>query len=559
MAISKNGKWWENSTVYQIYPKSFFDSNGDGIGDIEGVRRKLGYIRSLGVDIIWLCPYLKSPQADNGYDVSDYYEIDPIFGNKEDLRKLIDECHAVGLRFVMDMVTNHSSDEHEWFKKALAGDEKYMGYYYFKDPVDGQEPNNWESIFGGSAWEYVPSLNKYYLHLFHRKQPDLNWTNPEVVDNIVRVMKYWGEFGVDGFRLDAINYLYKDPAFPNVETRPGQKYGFGGQYYSSKPQVNGYFARLNREVFMPFDMMTVAEVGDMEPERAREYCGKDQPEIDMVYMYDMLNFDQEGYDKFKPIPFDVKKFKDVIFRWQDEFRDVGRMALFLSNHDQTRSVGRFGDDSPRFRYRSARAQALTMYMLKGTPYIYQGEELAMSFLDYEKIEDFNDIEVEFTYNENVVKRGEPFEKWLRLYNTRSRDCGRSPMQWDDSPNAGFSAGTPWQKVNGEYVWNNVAAQEEDPASTLNFYRKLLALRKTLKSVQYGAVTPFDRDSRSTFCYIRICEDEVCVCRSNFTGDDAKTVLPEGEYEILLSNTGREGTVKGEVLLAPYEADFARRK
>jgi oligo-1,6-glucosidase len=559
MANSSSGKWWENATVYQIYPKSFFDSNGDGIGDIEGVRRKLGYIKSLGVDIIWLCPYLKSPQADNGYDVSDYYEIDPIFGNKEDLRKLIDECHATGLRFVMDMVTNHSSDEHEWFKKARAGDEKYMDYYYFKDPVDGREPNNWESIFGGSAWEYVPSLNKYYLHLFHRKQPDLNWTNPEVVDNVVRVMKYWGEFGVDGFRLDAINYLYKDPAFPSVETRPGQKYGFGGQYYSSKPQVNEYFARLNRDVFTPFDMMTVAEVGDMDPERAREYCGKYQPEIDMVYMYDMLNFDQEGYDKFKPVPFEVKKFKETIFRWQDEFRDVGRMALFLSNHDQTRNVGRFGDDSPRYRYRSSQAQALAMYMLKGTPYIYQGEELAMSFLDYEKIEDFNDIEVEFTYGEKVVKGGEPFEKWLRLYNTRSRDIGRSPMQWDDSENAGFSTGKPWQKVNGEYVKVNVAAEDKDPASTLNFYRKLLPLRKTLKSVQYGSVTPFDYDSESTFCYVREYEDEVTVCRSNLTARRTRTPLPEGEYEILLSNTGRSGRLSGSIELMPYEALLAIRK
>ena len=380
-----------------------------------------------------------------------------------------------------------------------------------------------------------------------------------MVDSIIRIMKYWAEFGVDGFRLDAINYLYKDPAFPNVETRPGQKYGFGGRYFSSKPQVNGYFARLNREVFGPYDMMTVAEVGDMDPERAREYCGKDQPEIDMVYMYDMLNFDQEGYDKFKPLPFDVKKFKETLFRWQDEFRDVGRMALFLSNHDQTRSVGRFGDDSPRYRYRSSQAQALTMYMLKGTPYIYQGEELAMSYLDYERIEDFNDIEVEFTYNERVLKGGEPFEKWLRLYNTRSRDIGRSPMQWDDSPNAGFSTGTPWQKVNGEYVTVNVEAEDKDPDSTLNFYRKLLPLRKTLKSVQYGSVTPFDADSRSTFCYIREYEDEMTVCRSNFTAQETETMLPEGEYEVLLSNTDRRGTVSGKIALAPYEAVFARKK
>ncbi len=550
--LKKEKNWWMDASVYQIYPKSFYDKNGDGFGDLQGVRRKLPYIKSLGVDIIWLCPFFKSPQADNGYDISDYFSIDSIFGDMDDLRRLIDDCHALDLKFVMDMVANHTSDEHEWFKKALSGDKRYMDYYYFRDPVNGHAPSNWASVFGGSAWECVPSLDKYYLHLFHKKQPDLNWENKEVVDNIIAIMKHWAEFGVDGFRLDAINYLYKEPSFPDVATDPGSEYGFATEHYANKPRVNDHFARLNREVFAPYNLMTVAEVAYISPETAREYCGINRPELDMLYIFDLLNFDQEGFDKFSPVPFDVKSFKDAVFTWQREMGKFGHLALFLSNHDQPRNVGRFGDDSDQWRDKSAKMQANAMYMLKGTPYIYQGEELGMTRLDYDDISEFHDVEVLSTYDEKVTRGGESREKWLSLFNSRSRDCGRSPMQWDDSRNAGFTTGTPWQKVNGNYKKINVSRQENDKDSVLNFYRKLLRLRKSLISVQKGDVAPICPESPDTFCYLRRYEKETVVSLNNFKPFISGVSLPEGEFSVLLSNSGRTGKISGEITLQPYE-------
>ena len=552
MILEKEKNWWQDAAVYQIYPKSFYDSNGDGYGDIEGIRQKLPYIKNLGVDVIWVCPFFKSPQADNGYDISDYFSVDERFGTMEDLRRLIDDCHAMGLKFVLDLVANHTSDEHPWFKKALSGDEKYMNYYYFKDPVDGHEPSNWASVFGGSAWEYVPRLDKYYLHLFHKKQPDLNWENKEVVDRVINIMQHWAQYGVDGFRLDAINYLYKEPDFPDVEPMPGSKYGFANQHYANKPKVNEHFARLNREVFAPYNMMTVAEVAYIEPETAREYCGKHQPELDMLYIFDLLNFDQDGFDKFSPLPFDVKAFKQTIFHWQKEMSEIGRLALFFSNHDQARSVSRFGDDSDQYRDLLAKMQGNAMYMLKGTPYIYQGEELGMTNLSYEKIEDFCDVEVMNTWQEKVIEGGEPAEKWLALFNSRSRDCGRSPMQWTEEANAGFTAGTPWQKVNSNYPKINAAAQEKDEKSTLNFYRKLLRVRKALKSVQQGSVTPFDMESENTFCYAREYEGETVISVNNFKNVTCRVKLPRGSFRVLLSNYGDVAKLRDTVTLRPFE-------
>ena len=552
MILEKDNAWWKDASVYQIYPKSFYDSNNDGVGDLEGIRQKLPYIKSLGVDVIWLCPFFKSPQADNGYDISDYFAVDYRFGNLDDLRKLIDDCHSMGLKFVMDLVANHTSDEHEWFQKALAGDEKYMNYYYFRDPVDGHAPSNWASVFGGGAWEYVPHLNKYYLHLFHKKQPDLNWENKEVVDQVIGIMKHWAEFDVDGFRLDAINYLYKEPDFPNVEPMPGSEFGFATQHYANKPRVNEHFARLNREVFSPYNMMTVAEVAYLDKEIAQEYCGKNQPELDMIYIFDLINFDQEGFDKFSPIPFDVRAMKDTIFTWQENMKDVGHLALYLSNHDQPRNVSRFGNDSDKYRDLSASMNANAMYMLKGTPYIYQGEEIAMTSLDYTDIDDFDDVEVKIAYEDKVVKNGENPEKWLNLFNTRSRDGGRSPMQWNSSEYGGFSNVKPWQKVNGNYNKINVELQDKDAKSTLNFYRKLLKVRKTLKSIHYGTTTPFDKDSDKTFCYIREFEDETVISVNNFSSEEVKVNLPNGKFTVLLSNYNDINSIENEITLRPYE-------
>ena len=552
MLLKKDKNWWKDASVYQIYPKSFYDSNNDGTGDLEGVRQKLPYIKSLGVDVIWLCPFFKSPQADNGYDIADYLSIDPRFGEMKDLRNLIDDCHSMGLKFVMDLVANHTSDEHEWFKKALEGDEKYMNYYYFRDPVNGHAPSNWASVFGGGAWEYVPHLNKYYLHLFHKKQPDLNWENKEVVDNVIKIMQHWAEFGVDGFRLDAINYLYKEPDFPDVEPMPGSEFGFATEHYANKPRVNEHFARLNREVFTPYNMMTVAEVAYLENEIAQQYCGKYQPEIDMLYIFDLLNFDQEGYDKFAPKKFDVRDLKKAIFEWQENMRNEGHIALFFSNHDQARSVSRFGNDSDEYRDLSSKMNGNAMYMLKGTPYLYQGEEIGMTSLDYKTIDDFNDAEIHIAYEENVIKNGEDEAKWINLFNTRSRDGGRSPMQWSSEENGGFTKGTPWQKVNGNYNKINVELQDKDENSTLNFYRKLFKTRKQLKSVIYGTVTPFDVDSDKTMCYAREFEDEKVLSINNFSGENVNVSLPEGKYRVLLSNYNDIEEISDRIELRPYE-------
>lgn len=552
MILEKEKNWWQNISVYQIYPKSFYDSNGDGYGDINGIREKLPYIKSLGVDAVWVCPFFKSPQADNGYDVADYCSTDPIFGKTEDVLALIDECHNIGLKFIMDFVGNHTSDEHEWFQKALAGDEKYMEYYYFRDGKNGKEPCNWASVFGGSAWEYVPSLDKYYLHTFHKKQPDLNWNNKEVVDEIISVMKWWAEKGVDGFRLDAFNYLDKDLSFPDVEVPGGEKYGFGSRHYACRPLVNDHYRRLNREVFEPYNLMTVAEVAYAGADTVREYTGKDRREINMAYMFDMLDFDQEMFDKFSPLPFNAKAFRDCIFNWQKELSDDGRMALFISNHDQPRSVSRFGNDG-EYREKCAMMNANTMYMLNGTPYIFEGEEIGMTNLDYTDISDFRDVEVFNVYEEKVIKKGEPKEKWISLFNRRSRDNGRSPMQWNSDNNSGFTKGEPWMRVNGNYKTINVENCEKDEKSVLNFYRKLLSVRKSLKSIQYGKTTPFALENEGCICYLREYEGEITVSVNNFTDKNTVISLPKGKFEVLLSNYFDKTSAEGEVTLRPYES------
>ncbi|MCQ4948734.1 MULTISPECIES: glycoside hydrolase family 13 protein [Oscillospiraceae] len=553
--LMQDPDWWRSATVYQIYPRSFFDSDGDGEGDLAGISQKLDYIKSLGVDVVWSCPYFVSPKADNGYDVADYRAIDPAFGTMEQWQEMVDGIHARGMRFVMDFVGNHTSDEHPWFEAARQSkDSPYHDYYIFREGKNGAEPSNWASVFGGSIWEYNQPTGEYYLHTFAVKQPDLNWENPKVVDEVVDILKFWVDRGVDGFRLDAINYLYKEPDFPDVEPMPGSKYGFANQHYANKPRVNEHFRDLNERVFGKYGMMTVAEVAYVDMETARQYCGPDRRELNMLYLFDLLNIDQEGFDKFSPKPLDLPLFKKTALEWQQGLHGQGWQALFMDNHDQPRAVSRFGDDGVYWK-ESAKMLANCFYMMQGTPYIFQGDEIGMTNVHYDSVEKFRDVEVFNTYEERKAA-GESDEALLKVFCDRARDNGRTPMQWDDSENAGFTAGTPWIEVNDNYRKINVASQEGDPDSILNFYRELIAKRKQWDVIAYGDMELYHPDCDKTFGYIRRFENQALFCLSNFTGEEIEFHLPEeflsDRTSVLLQNY--PGLVIAPVItLRPYES------
>lgn len=554
--MNKTCAWWQNATVYQVYPRSFFDSNGDGEGDLGGITAKLDYLQSLGIDVVWCSPYFKSPMADGGYDVADYRDIDPLYGTLDDWKKLIAGAHSRGLKFVMDLVANHSSDEHPWFISAKNDkDSPYRDYYYFKPgKQNGDEPSNWASVFGGSAWQKSPETGEYYLHLFATKQPDLNWSNPKVVDEIVDIMNFWCDLGVDGFRLDAINYLYKNPAFPDVEPMPGSKYGFATEHYASLPPVHTHFNNLNKRVWNPRQTMTVAELAYTDLQTGIDYCAPQRNELDMLYLFDILNIDQDGFDKFSPLPLNLPLLKRTLNTWQQGMHDRGWLALFIGNHDQPRAVSRFGNDG-KYHAESAKMLACAMYFLQGTPYFYQGDEIGMTNVNYKSVHDFRDVEVLNTYREFVGEKGESEAKWLHLFNTRSRDNGRTPMQWDDTPNGGFTKGTPWIPVNDNYKKINVAAQEADPDSILNFYRKLIATRKDHEVVIFGDVNFVDLDDEAIFAYTRVYQDQALLCICNFTDDTQYFKVPQKfEHmmgEVLLNNYS-DVCADTEYTLRPYE-------
>ena len=554
--MARKRDWWQNAVFYQIYPRSFFDSNNDGEGDIPGITAKLDYIKSLGVDAIWSCPYFVSPKADNGYDVADYRDIDPSFGTLDDWKIMIKEIHKRGMKFLMDLVVNHSSDEHEWFKSARSSkDSPYRNYYIFREGKDGKEPSNWASIFGGSAWEYNEPTDDYYLHLFAVKQPDLNWENPKVMDEISDIIDYWADLGVDGFRLDAFNNSDKDQAFPDVETAPGEKYGYAGKYYVSRPGVDRYIHELYKRELGPRDLVTVAELAYCPDEKIIQYSAPENEEFDMLYFFDMLNFDQDGYDKFSPTGFKVSDLKKTMDHWIRALHGTGYCALFLGNHDQCRPVSRFGNTG-EYRIRSAKTLANAMYFLEGIPYIYQGEELGMMNTDFSSIDEFNDVEVFNYWNEHVKEKGEDPKKMLDLLNMRSRDTSRSPMPWNAGLNAGFSESEPWLKIGSEYKTVNVEVQDKDSDSVLNFYRELIKVRHARPSVINGELIWIDMDSDDHMSYIRKNGSETLVCLNNFRDKCVAVSLPsyiaERKGTVLLSNLDRKNVSGGDIELQPWE-------
>ena len=547
-------KWWKESVVYQIYPKRFKDSNGDGVGDIRGIIQKLDYLKELGVNVLWISPMLESPQDDNGYDISDYRRIYEEYGTMEDYEELLCEAHKRSIRILMDLVVNHTSDEHNWFiESRKSKDNPYRDYYIWKDPVNGKEPNNWGGAFGGSAWEYDPQTQMYYLHLFSKKQPDLNWENEKVRQEVYDMMKFWCEKGIDGFRMDVISMISKDQRFPDGEMNNGL-YGDFGPYCVHGPRVHEFLQEMNQKVLSKYDIMTVGETAGVTIEEAQKYAGDDRNELNMVFQFEHVESGCGDYGKWTTAKYDFKEFKNIMIKWQEELQGKAWNSLFLGNHDQPRSVSRFGNDNPVYRETSAKMLATCIHMMQGTPYVYQGEELGMTNIYFDKLEDYRDIESinyfkEFT--ESGLMTPEHMMKCLML---RSRDNARTPMQWDDSKQAGFTEGEPWIKVNPNYKKINAAQQLEDPDSVFHYYQKLIRLRKEKDIIVYGEFEPLYREDEQIFAYTRKQDQEKLLTVCNFSDKNAEVEVPE-EFkgaECLITNLGRK-EFERKIVLNPYEA------
>ena len=547
-------KWWKESVVYQIYPKSFKDSNGDGVGDIRGIIQKLDYLKELGVNVLWISPMLESPQDDNGYDISDYRRIYKEYGNMEDYEELLSEAHKRDIRILMDLVVNHTSDEHNWFVESRKSkDNPYRDYYIWKDPVNGKEPNNWGGAFGGSAWEYDPQTQMYYLHLFSKKQPDLNWENEKVRQEVYDMMTFWCEKGIDGFRMDVISMISKDQAFPDGKMN-NSLYGDFGPYCVHGPRIHEFLQEMNREVLSRYDIMTVGETSGVTIEEAQKYAGEAGKELNMVFQFEHVDNGSGDYGKWTTEKYDFKEFKRIMIKWQEELQGKAWNSLFLGNHDQPRSVSRFGNDNPAYRETSAKMLATCLHMMQGTPYVYQGEELGMTNVYFDKLEDYRDIESINFFTELTESGLMTPEYMMKCLMLRSRDNARTPMQWDDSEQAGFTDGESWIKVNPNYKEINAAQQLKDPNSIFHYYQKLISLRKEKDIIVYGEFEPLYRDDEQIFAYTRKLDQEKLLTVCNFSERNAEMEIPE-EFkgaECLITNLDRT-VFEGKIVLKPYEA------
>ncbi|NLL31074.1 MAG: alpha,alpha-phosphotrehalase [Clostridiales bacterium] len=542
-----NNDWWKSSVVYQIYPKSFKDSNGDGIGDIVGIIEELDYLNSLGVKVIWLTPIYVSPQNDNGYDIADYYNIDKMFGTLEDFKRLLKETHKRGMKLIMDMVVNHTSTENYWFKEALKGeDNPYHDFYIWRD-----KPNNWSSKFGGSAWEYVESLNKYYLHLFDVTQADLNWENPKVREEIFKMMRYWLDMGVDGFRLDVVNLLSKDQRFLDDDYESATR--DGRRFYTDGPRIHEYLNLMNKEVFSKYEgIMTVGEMSSTNIENCIKYTNPENKELDMVFNFHHLKVDYKNGKKWELMPFDFKALKELFFTWQVEMEEGnGWNALFWCNHDQPRALSRFGNDTT-YRVESAKMLGTAIHLMRGTPYIYQGEEIGMTNPNFESIEEFRDVESLNAY-EILLKKGVEEKEVLNILNNRSRDNSRTPMQWNSEKNGGFTKGRPWINVVKNYTEINVESEEKDENSILNYHKQLIKLREENDVISEGKFIPILEDHPQVLAYIREKDNKKIIVLCNFYEEKISVDLEElnNTNEILLSNSDENKIEGNKVFLGPY--------
>ena len=551
---STKKKWWQDKIAYQIYPKSFYDTNGDGIGDLPGIIEKLDYLKELGVDIVWLSPCYRSPLADQGYDISDYYDIDPRFGTMEDMDRLIAEAKKRDMYIVMDLVVNHCSDEHEWFKKACKDpDGKYGRFFYLRDKEDGKLPTNWRSYFGGSVWEDLPGTNKQYLHVFHKKQPDLNWENPTVRKEVFDMMNWWCEKGIDGFRMDVISMISKPEGLPDGKIPEGGLYGDSGCVNGL--HVHEYLQEMNKEVLSKYDLMTVGECAGVTIEEAEKYASADGKELSMVFQFELVELASGKYGKWTDKRVPLKDFKRVMTAWQTELEGKAWNSLFLGNHDQPRCLSRFGDDSPEYRVVSAKMLATCLHMMQGTPYVYQGDELGMKNVPFHDLSEFRDIESINAFHELTGAGKVAPDDMMRYLNLRGRDNARTPMQWDDTASAGFTTGTPWIKVGPDYETVNAKNEMADPDSVYNYYKKLIHLRKEKDIMVYGTYELLDPEDEALYVYTRTLGDQKLLVMCNFTKEEQEYTVPEtfAGAEVLISNYPQDGAAAGTRKLRAYEA------
>lgn len=547
-------QWWKESVVYQIYPRSFMDKNGDGIGDIQGIISKLDYLKELGVDVIWLSPVYQSPNDDNGYDISDYRSIMDEFGTMVDWEELLAEMHARGLKLVMDLVVNHSSDEHAWFAESRKSkDNPYRDYYIWRPDLNGEHPTDWKSVFSGPAWEFDEATEEYYLHLFSKKQPDLNWENPELRNEVYEMMRFWLDKGVDGFRMDVINMISKKEFLaPYEDFVNGQAQN--EPYESNGARVHDFLQEMNREVLSKYDILTVGECPGVTPEQAQMYTAEDRNELNMVFQFEHMSLDEQpGKGKWALKPLDFLELKQNLSKWQTQLEQRGWNSLYWNNHDQPRIVSRFGDDG-EYRVKSAKMLATLLHMMKGTPYIYQGEEIGMTNVRFPSIEAYNDIELLNFYKESVFEQGQDPDVVMESIYTKGRDNARTPMQWDSSTHAGFTTGTPWLRLNPNYSAINVEQALEDSDSIFYHYQKLIQLRKKHEVIVYGSYDLILENDPSIFAFTRTLGNEKLFVINNFYGKEASCSLNDEVQEVLISNYSQENTINlNNLTLRPYES------
>lgn len=543
---SLQNDWWKEAVVYQIYPRSFKDSDGDGVGDLKGIISKLDYIKSLGVDAVWLNPIYSSPNDDNGYDISNYREIMKDFGTMEDFDLLLKGMHERGIKLIMDLVVNHSSDEHEWFKQARSSrDNKYRDYYHWWPAEKGKPPYRW-SFFdvNNEAWKYDAQTDSYYLHYFSRKQPDLNWESPKLRNEVYDIMRFWLDKGIDGFRMDAFQFASKDTTWP--ELPKGYEKNII-KYYGNGPHLHDYLQEMNREVYSKYNIMTVAEGAGSSPEEAMQFVDPERKELNIAYHFESVDIGKHLND------FGLIKYKDIFSRYDKEFSEKGWLAIFLANHDQPRMVSKFGNDSSEFREISSKMLSTFVLTMRGTPFYYNGDELGMTNIRFNNIEDYKDVDTRNRYI-GLKNKGGDLKAFLEGQKQTSRENGRTPFQWDSTLNSGFSNGKPWLKVNPNYKMINAEAQEKDPNSVLNYFRKMVQLRKDNPVITQGSYTLLDRDNPNVFVFLRELDGKKIMVALNFT---SKTTYFKTEIDLsktkLISTNYKEANFPIENSLRPFEA------
>jgi len=552
-SMSKND-WWKKSVVYQVYPKSYQDSNGDGIGDLPGLTSRLSYIKDLGADVIWLNPVYKSPDQDNGYDISDYRSIQPAYGTMADFDELLQKAHTIGLKIIMDLVVNHTSDQHEWFQESKKSkDNPYRDYYIWRDPVDGHEPNNWGSYFSGSVWKFDKTTGQYYLHLFADGQPDLNWENPQVRDEVWSLMRFWLDKGVDGFRMDVINLISKPAGLPDGQKAEDERYADAGKMVADGPRLNEFLQEMNQKVLSKYDVMTVGEMPGSTPEDAIKYTGLDANELNMVFQFDHVGLEPNPdprLGKWNDQPIKLVELKQSLSNWETKLDGKGWNSLYWNNHDQPRAVSRFATDNPKYRVKAAKMLGTTLHMMQGTPYVYEGEELGMTNVHYEKLAQYEDLESINAYRELVEdEKIIDSESMLKYLSYKSRDNARTPMQWDQTKNAGFTSGKPWFSLNPNFDEINARNQIEDSDSVFSYYKKLIRLRHQYDIIVYGSYELLDPEDTEVFAYKRRYNDETLLVISNFTDKELTRDYDQKQGATLIGNYSDDQNME----LRPYES------